>query len=691
MTRELQAPHVQPMERFAARLRGRVAYGGDYNPEQWPEDVWDEDIRLMGEAGVSLVSLGIFAWANVEPEPGRYDFGWCDAIMDRLAEAGIAVSLATMTASPPPWLARTHPETLPVRRDGTRLWPGARQHYCPSSPVYREHAARLVERVAERYAGHPALALWHIGNEYGCHVAACYCDVSAAAFRGWLIERYGELDALNEAWSTTFWSQRYSDWAEVLPPRTAPTFSNPAQQVDFARFCSDELLACYLAEKEIVRRADAAVPVTTNFPPLAKALDLFAWAPHLDVVSYDSYPDPHDELAAARAGFAYDVMRSLRGGQPWLLMEQAPSAVNWRPRNAAKPPGVMRLWSWQAIAHGADAVMFFQWRQSRGGAERFHSAMVPHGGSDTRIFREVRALGGELGAQATLAGARQPRADVAIVLDWQSWWALELDAHPSSDVRLLDSVLAHYLPLYESSIACDVVAPSSELSGYRLVIVPNLYMVDTADAERIERYVEGGGTLLMSCFSGIVDRCDRVHLGGYPAPFRRVLGVWVEEFGPLEDRGVVGLSFEGETEGLAAATGSVWSELIHLEGAEAIARFAGGELDGSPAVTRHRFGAGSAWYVGTRPEPEAMRGLLDRVRAQAGIEPPLAGLPEGVSARVRHTADGDALYVLLNHAAAPATVRLPAAMHDELGAAEAVGTIRLEPHGVALLRPAGGR
>jgi beta-galactosidase len=670
------------------RLRGRVAYGGDYNPEQWPEEVWDEDIRLMREAGVSLVSLGIFGWARVEPEPRRYEFAWCDRIMDRLAAADIAVSLATMTASPPPWLARAHPETLPVRRDGTRLWPGGRQHYCPSSPVYREHAARLVERVAERYAGHPALALWHVGNEYGCHVAACYCDASAAAFRRWLSIRYGELDGLNDAWSTSFWSQRYSDWDEVLPPRTAPTFSNPAQQVDFARFCSDELLACYLAEKEIVRRAAPGVPVTTNFPPLAKALDLFAWAPHLDVISYDSYPDPHDEPAAARAAFAYDVMRSLRQGQPWLLMEQAPSAVNWRRRNAAKPPGVMRLWSWQAVAHGADAVMFFQWRQSRGGAERYHSAMVPHGGTGTRIFREVSELGRELGAQAALAGARQAPADAAIVMDWQNWWALELDAHPSSDVGLLDSVMAHYVPLHARSVACDVLPPSADVSGYRLVIVPNLYMVDRTDAERLERYVRDGGTLLMSFFSGIVDTCDRVHLGGYPAPFRRVLGAWVEEFRPLPEDATVGLSFE---DGARTGTGSVWSELVHSEGAEVVARFAGGELDGSPAVTRHRFGSGTAWYVATRPEPDTMHALVDAVRAHAGVEPPLRDLPDGVQARVRNTDDGTAVHVLLNHTAAPAAVPLPEAMYDAL-ADDAVGdTLRLGPYGVALLRPAGER
>jgi beta-galactosidase len=673
------------MERLRRRL-GRVAYGGDYNPEQWPEETQAEDMWLMKEAGVSLVSVGIFGWAQVEPRPGEYDFSFFDSVLDRLDAAGVAVCLATMTASPPPWLAARHPETLPVRVDGVRLSPGGRQQYCPSSPVYREHAARLVERVAARYGDHPALALWHIGNEFGCHVRACYCDESAAAFRRWLTERYGDVGTLNEAWSTAFWSQRYGSFAEVLPPRTAPTFRNPAQQIDYARFSSDEMLACYLAEREILDRSTPDVPVTTNFVPVAKTLDLFDWGRHLDVVSYDSYPDPHEESAAAEAAFGYDLMRSLRGGQPWLLMEQAPSAVNWRTRNGPKPAGVMRLWSWQAIAHGADSVMFFQWRQSRGGAEKYHSGMVPHGGTDTRTFREVRELGRELGDHPGLLGAaRQPRADVAIMLDWPSWWGLELDARPSQDVRLMDSVLAHYRPLYEAGVACDVVAPGADLSGYRMVVVPNLYLVDKAHAAGIERYVEDGGTLVMSFFSGIADPFDRVHLGGYPAPFRRVLGLRVEEFWPLPKNGVVGLAHESGGAGGVESTGRVWSEEVHLEGAEVVAAFGTGELSGRPAVTRHGFGRGSAWYLATRPDPATMRALLDRVREESGVRPPLPGLPTGVQARVRAGADGTRYHVVLNHADEPVDVRLPEPMRDVLAEGEPTGTVRLEARGVALL------
>ncbi|WP_238012905.1 beta-galactosidase [Dactylosporangium sp. AC04546] len=645
-----------------------VMFGGDYNPEQWPESVWDEDMRLMTEAGVSLVSVGIFSWASVEPRPGEYDFGWFDRVLDKLAANGIGASLATMTASPPPWLARLHPETLPQRADGVRLWPGGRQQYCPSSPVYRDHAARLVESLASRYHSHPALRIWHIGNEYGCHVRSCWCDVSAADFRRWLRERYGDLDALNAAWSTTFWSQRYGDWEEILPPRTAPTFANPAQKLDFARFSDDAILACYTMERDIVRRHTPAVPVTTNFIGLVhKPIDSYRWAREQDVVSLDSYPDPYDPRAHVDAAFAYDLARSARGGQPWLLMEQAPSAVNWRPRNAPKPPGVMRLWSWQAVAQGADAVLFFQWRQSAGGAEKFHSAMVPHAGPSARGFADVRALGRELALVPSLG---RVSADVAVVHDWDSWRALESDAHPA-ELDLLETHRAHYAPLFEAHVTVDVVPVDADFSRYKLVVVPNLYLMTSSTAARLTEYVASGGHLVVSFFSGIVDECDRVHLGGYPAPLREVLGLTVDEFWPLS--GAVPLS---------QGAGSVWAEWVELSGASAVATFDGGDLAGRPAITRHEFGAGVAWYLATRPDPATMRELFDRIRRDAGVRPVVEGLPDPVQAVAR----GSHLF-LLNHGTTPTVVDLPSPGVDLLDPA-AVGSksVTLAPRGVAVVK-----
>ncbi|MGP3974558.1 beta-galactosidase [Streptomyces sp. 8N114] len=656
----------------------RLHFGGDYNPEHWPEEVWAEDIRLMKEAGVTMVTAGIFSWGLVEPRPGSYDFGWFDRVMGHLGDAGIQVCLATMTASPPPWLSRQHPEILPETADGVRKWPGSRQHYCPSSPVYRTRAVRLVEQLATRYAEHPALALWHIGNEYGCSNPVCYCEVSAADFRRWLRERYGTVEALNAAWSTTFWSQRYGDFEEVLPPRTAPTHANPTQQLDYARFSDDALLQCYLAEREVLRRITPDVPVTTNHMPHHKPVDPFRWAAYEDVTALDYYQEPYDSETHIDAAAAFDVTRCAGGGRPWLLMEQAPGAVNWRARNSPKPPGAMRLWSWQAVAQGADAVLYFQWRQSQGGAEKFHSAMVPHAGTDTRIFREVSALGQELATVPQLAGTRCS-SEVALLADWNSWWALEQGSHPSSALSHRETLLRHYRPFFDAGVPCDIVPPDRALSGYRLVVVPNLYLMSEETAERLTAYVRDGGHLFVSYFTGIADECDRVHLGGYPAPLREVLGLRVEEFWPLDEGARVLL--RGELSGQA----DLWSEAIDLEGARAVATFGDGELTGRPALTRHAFGDGMAWYAGTRPEPGVMRTLMDRVREEACAAPLLADLPPGVQATAREGGDGRYLF-LLNHGETAATVTLPHLARNLLDpGAEPAAAVTLPGRGVAVL------
>ncbi|MFB7633477.1 beta-galactosidase [Streptomyces sp. NPDC056149] len=656
-----------------------IRFGGDYNPEQWPEEVWAEDLALMKAAGVTMVTVGIFSWARVEPRPGAWDFAWFDRVLDGLAGAGIGVCLATMTASPPPWLSHAHPEVLPQDAQGRRRWPGARQHYCPSSPVYRAYAVRLVEELAARYAGHPALAMWHVGNEYGCHTRQCYCDVSAEDFRRWLRERYGSVAALNDAWSTAFWSQGYGDFAEVLPPRAAPTFPNPAQQLDYLRFSDQALRECYLTEREVLTRVTPGVPVTTNLMPQHKPVDAFGWAPSMDVMALDFYQDPHAADDHVRAAYVFDLMRSARGGQPWLLLEQAPGAVNWRPRNGPKPPGAMRLWSWQAVAQGADAVLFFQWRQSRGGAEKFHSAMVPHGGPQTRIFREVCELGRELAAVPGIEGTRS-RASVALLADWQSWWALELDSRPSTALDHARIALDHYRPLFEAGVACDVVPPQAELADYPMVVVPNLYLLTARDAARLTAYVRDGGRLVVSFFSGIVDACDRVHPGAYPAVLREVLGLRVAEFWPLAEGRSVAVG-----DGALAGRADLWSEEIVLEGATAVARFVDGELAGGPAVTRHAYGRGEAWYVGTRLEPALLRALLDGVRAAAGVVPVLPGLPAGVQAAVREGAGGRYLF-LLNHGSRAVHVALPEPLVDAREPrAAAVTRVALAARGVAVL------
>ncbi|HEV2028321.1 MAG TPA: beta-galactosidase [Candidatus Dormibacteraeota bacterium] len=655
-----------------------IAYGGDYSPDQWPEEVWPEDVRLMREAGVNLVSLAIFSWSRLQPREDAWDFDWLDRVMNLLHEGGIRVDLATATASPPPWLSHAHPEMLPVLADGTRLWHGARQHYCPSSPVYRSASERLVEAIATRYANHPALAMWHVGNEFGCHVAACWCDVSAAAFRAWLGKRYGTIEELNHAWGTDFWSQRYSAWEEVLPPRRTPTWPNPSQQLDFMRFSSDELLECYVAERAILAKHTPGIPVTTNFMQFFKPLDYWKWAEREDIVSDDVYQDPLDPDAGMGAAMAGDLMRSLGRGRPWVLMEQTPSRVNWREINAAKAPGQMRLWSFQAVARGADGVMSFQWRQSRAGAEKHHSAMVPHGPVETSpTWHAVVQLGAELKQLDDLCGTRVP-AEVAIVFDWESWWALELPSKPSSLVQALNQARAYYRHLFDANITADFAPSVRDLAKYKLVLVPNLYLVSDEAAANLNRYVSDGGALVMSCFSGIVDEREHIRLGGYPAPFAEMLGLRVEDFLPLGANEIIPVRFHDGAE----AKGRIWSELIRPVSAEVIAEFDRGALKGKPAVTRHRFGKGTATYVGTILEEQAMGSLLNTAWTHAGVTQ--AQMPGGVEV-VRRQGAGRSFLFVLNHRDAAAQV--PAGPGMDLISGELVGPggLLLPPYGVAVI------
>ncbi|WFE97140.1 beta-galactosidase [Micromonospora sp. WMMD987] len=651
-----------------------IHFGADYNPEQWPERVWTDDVALMRRAGVTLVSVGIFSWALLEPSPGRYEFDWLDRALDVLHTGGIRVDLATATASPPPWLAHRHPETLPRTADGAVLWPGGRQAYCPSSPIFRERSLALVEAVADRYAEHPAVVMWHVSNELGCHNVHCYCDVSAEAFRGWLRERYGDLDRLNDAWGTTFWSQRYHDWAEINPPRAAPTFANPTQQLDFLRFSSDAQRAQLRAEREVLKRR-VGQPVTTNFMVGmgVKHMDYHSWASDVDLVANDHYLTVTDPNAHLGLSFAADQTRGVAGGDPWLLMEHSTSAVNWQPRNVAKTPGQLRRNSLAHVARGADGVLFFQWRASRAGAEKFHSALVPHAGPDTKVFDEVCRLGADLKALAEVRGSRV-EAEVAILFDWEAWWGVELDSHPSVDVTYTDRMRALYDALWRAGVTADVVHPSADLSGYRLVLVPTLYLVRDADAEALRRYVAGGGTVLVTYFSGIVDEHDHIRLGGYPGAFRELLGVRTEEFFPL---------LAGERVTLDdGSTADVWTEWLHPEGAEVVASYEDGPLPGVPALTRHRVGDGTAWYLATRLDEPATDALVARLLAGAGVRPPVAA-PPGVEV-VRRRADDRSWLFVVNHTEGEVTLDVTGT--DLLTGQPCGGALRVPAGEVAVVR-----
>ncbi|MFE7549665.1 beta-galactosidase [Streptomyces gardneri] len=642
----------------------RLAFGGDYNPEQWPESVWQEDVRLMREAGVTMVSVGIFSWALLEPERGRYDFGWLDRLLDLLHAHGIRVDLGTPTVAPPAWFYRAHPEALPVTAEGVRYSYGSRGAICHSSPAYRTAAAGITTELARRYGSHPALALWHVHNEYGVPVSACYCDGCAAHFRRWLHETYGSVEAVNEAWGTAFWGQRYGAYEEIDPPRVTPTVGNPAQQLDYRRFADATIRENFRAERDILHELAPGTPVTTNFMTALSqcdSIDYWAWGREVDLVTNDHYLMTDGRRTHVNLAMAADLTRSVAGGAPWLLLEHSTSGVNWQARNPAKRPGEMARNSLAHVARGSEGAMFFQWRQSRRGAEKFHSAMVPHGGTDTRVWREIVALGAGLEALEEVRGTLTV-PDVAMLWDWHSWWAQSLEWRPNEAHDARERADSFYETLYDRHLTVDFAHPEADLSAYPLVVVPALYLMTEAAGQNLREYVENGGTLVVSYFSGIVDEHDAVHPGAYPGALRDVLGLTVEEWSPLLDEQRVRI--EGPDG--ASLTGDVWTEFVRPRGAETVWSYADGPAAGGPAVTRHRLGRGTAWYVSTRLDAASLDAIVAAACEDAGVAA-RAALPRDVEV-VRRAGDGGQQYLFaLNHSAEDTEVPLDGSGTELLG------------------------
>ncbi|MGW5495038.1 beta-galactosidase [Streptomyces olivaceoviridis] len=660
----------------------RLAFGGDYNPEQWPESVWQEDVRLMREAGVTMVSVGIFSWALLEPAPGEYDFGWLDRIIGLLHENGIRVDLGTPTVVPPAWFYRAHPEALPVTAEGTRYEFGSRGAICHSNADYRAAAANITTRLAERYGDHPALALWHVHNEYGVPVSACYCESCAAHFRRWLADTYGSVDAVNEAWGTAFWGQRYTGFAQINPPRATPTVGNPGQALDYKRFADATIRENFRAERDILHRLSPGVPVTTNFMTALSqcdSMDYWAWGREVDLVTNDHYLITDGRRTHVNLAMAADLTRSVAGGAPWLLLEHSTSGVNWQPRNPAKAPGQMARNSLAHVARGSEGAMFFQWRQSRRGAEKFHSAMLPHGGTDTRVWREVVELGSRVGALSEIRGTRT-EADAAMLWDWQSWWAQNLAWRPSEDHDPRERADSFYEALYDRHLTVDFAHPEADLSGHPLVVVPALYLMTEAAGNNVREYVRNGGTLVVSYFSGIVDEHDAVHEGAYPGALRDVLGLTVEEFSPLLKDERVRLTGPDGSE----LTGDVWTEFLVPRGAETVWTYADGLTAGRPAVTRHRLGRGTAWYVSTRLDARGLDALIGWAADDARLAP-RADLPRDVEV-VRRRGDSGTYLFVINHTAGDTKVSLDTPGTELLTGERAAGRLAVPAGAVRVVR-----
>lgn len=660
-----------------------IYYGGDYNPDQWPEEVWQEDMRMFKLAGINIVTLPVFSWAKLQPSENTYDFEWLDKIIATVAKEGIFLCLATSTAAQPAWMSRLYPEVLPVDIDGRKRTHGSRVNFCPNSRVYRIFSQRLATKMAERYGQHPSLLVWHIGNEYAPH---CYCDTCASSFRTWLQKKYGTLEVVNRVWNMSFWSHTVYQWEDIVPPTNLNGNNRCFQGIalDYKRFMSDAILACYQGEYDIIKRITPDIKITSNIWGLFNGLDLKKWADHMDVVSWDSYPQMNEPMS--NVAMRHDYMRGLKDGQPFMLMEQTPSQQNWQPYNSLKRPGVMRLWSYQAIAHGADTVMFFQLRRSVGACEKYHGALIAHAGHEhTRVFQECTQLGKELQMLGDTLLDSVTESKVALLFDIDTWNAVEMTSGPSVDLDYLKQAQKYYRAFYDLNVSMDVISPLSDFSKYELIIAPVMYMLKPGVSDRLKSFVKQGGTFVTSFFSGIVNENDLVTLGGYPGELRDLLGIWVEEIDALQpemtNRIMMNSTF-GELHGEYEC--GLLCDLLHLEGAEGLGVYGRDFYAGMPAITRNTFGQGEAYYVATDPEQRFLEQLSKTICERLNLTTAHQA-PEGVEIRSRQKDDKTYTFVL-NHNAYETAILLNAGSYKDLLSHRVYErTLVLEPHGVAIL------
>lgn len=642
-----------------------IAYGGDYNPEQWPRPVWDADHAAFDAAHITTLTVGVFAWSLTQPDEDTYDLSVLQDILDRAAAEGRHVCLATGTGAVPPWLATRYPEVTRVDFEGRRHRYGQRHNACWSSPVFRAQARSLAGVVAERFGTHPAVVAWHVGNEYG---GACYCDLCTAEFRQWLRERYGSLERLNEAWNTTFWSHRFTDWDQIVAPNAlSEHWRGPGYTafqgitLDFKRFTTDNAVRQFREEKDAIR-AFSDLPVTTNLMGFYEPLDYHRFAPHLDFASWDNYPPRADE--PWRTALTHDLMRGLKDGAPFWLMEQTPRVTASRDVNPVRRPGIMRLWSWQAVAHGSDSVLFFQMRASRGACEMTHGAVLDHSGRlDTRAFTEVAGLGAELERLGGLVlGARTP-ARVALLVDWDSWWALEMSDGPNRLLRYVPTVLAWGRALWDAGAQVDVVPVTASLDAYDVVLAPLLHMVKPAVAARLAAVAARGGTVVSGFQSGRVDTDDLRFADDVPGPLKELFGIRIAETDsaePDQPNPVV------DAHGTLLGQGRLIFEVIVAEGADVYARYGADFYAGEPAVTRHVLaGGGQAWWIGTDLDTAGLSTVLRTVLARHDLLGPYADV-DGVELATRVGPTGQRVDFVLNHATAPSPIALHAGGTDVL-------------------------
>lgn len=657
------------------------ARGADWNPDQWPKTVWLRDIELMVEAKVNLVSFPVFGWSQLEPSEGEFDFTLLDELMDQLAAKNIGADLATATATPPAWLVRKYGDVLPVDSAGVTLDYGSRQSYCPNSPSFRSGIARLVSKLAERYKDHPALKMWHISNEYGDHISRCYCQNCEAAFRSWLVKKYQNVANLNESWGTKMWGQLYSDFSQVNPPRKTMAPGNPSHFLDYARFATDSITELLVIEKDILGRVSPDKPVLTNFMTVLTDVDYWKLSEQIDYVTFDNYPDPADPLAHNAAAFNYGVMRSLAKRNPWMLLESATSAVSWRSHNVPKKDGLNRLHSFQAVANGSDAVMYFQWRASLVGAERFHSAVIGHYGEESRTFLETKRIWNELANLSEIVGSKV-KASVAFLVDWESRWAMHgPETMPSEKLVWIEQMREYHKVLLSLGVTVNAVHPEQELGEYDLIIAPSAFLLSERSTENITNYVTNGGHLVFGPFSGVVNENNHVPVAGYLGRLAEVFGIRIEEYWPIVDKVPV------ELDSGSKVIAKNWTELLHANSeTRVLARYLAGPLLDKPAVTSNKFGAGVASYISFDTEATHLTEILRAVLSEAGIAHREKQNLE-VESITRTNGMSDYVFVL-NHGVASAAVQLPVGSDVLLAGSKpsAEGLLELSPLDVLIYK-----
>ncbi len=617
----------------------KILYGGDYNPNQWPREVWAEDMRLFKDASINSATINVFSWAKIQPSENKYDFTELDDIVDMLTKEGYAIVMATSTGALPAWMAKKYPEVTRTDFRGVHKKYGARHNACPNSPVYQKYSRLIAEKLAIRYKDNPNIVCWHVSNEY---TGECYCENCEREFRVWLEKKYGDISALNKAWNTEFWGHTFYNWDEIVLPNelSDDVYNFPGLSLDYRRFNSQSLLNNYIAERDAIRNIIPDAFITTNLMGTYKPLNYFEWAKEMDIVSWDCYPSYNTPWSLV--AMTHDLMRGLKA-KPFMLMEQTPSQQNWQPYNSLKKPGQMRAQSYQTMAHGGDTIQFFQLRRSVGGCEKFHGAVISHSGSgDTRVFREVSKLGKELDMLGTKIMDSKNISNVGIIFDWENYWALEYTVGPTKDLKYIDQIQRYYKYFYDKNISVDMIPVDADFSKYSLVVAPVLYMVKDSVHEALEEYVKNGGVFVTTYMSGIAGESDNVHLGGYPGPLRKMAGIWAEEIDALAPEQSNLLKF---TDGEECSC-NLLCDLIRLEGAKALAHYGTDFYEGMPAVTVNKFGDGTVYYIGTQPSIDGINKIFDIITAESGVKPVIEEKTDlEITCREK---DGKKYYFLIN-------------------------------------------